>query len=302
LESLKKSRVTRSEAEGILHTLSPYHYVRSNGFTPYEWQAAVLRSGHKRKVINGARQAGKSTIVSAMPCHVAKHYPGSVSIIAAATEYQAFLDMQKVKEFIAHDQGYPDKERESDRLVTLSNGSWIMVIPATEKSARGPSAPRLILLDEASRIEDMVYTSGIMPMLTNNPECELIPVRPPHGRSGFFFKSFNNPRWERYEVKSPWKVIDAEFRLEEAEPEEEYRRKSAERGIKGFYSPRHEIQSEQEFNLGEMGPLMYRQEYGPEFVEPADQVFDYEDIERLRSSTAEGLDLEGIGEAEPLII
>jgi len=268
------------------------------GFTPYAWQKAILKSQHKRKVINGARQAGKSTIVSAKPCHIAKHYPESVSIIIAATEYQAFLDMAKVKEFIGHDPQYPRMERDNDRLIVLANGSWIMVVPATEKAARGPSAPRLILLDEASRIEDVVYKSGIIPMLTDNPECELINISTPNGKQGFFFHSFNNPNWERYEVRSPWEVIDAEFRLIPAEPEEEYQMKCAERGIIGFNSLRHRNQQEQEFNLREMGPLMYRQEYGPQFVEPEDQVFSYDDIERMMSNTVEPLDTEEIGEAE----
>ena len=298
----KSLQVTLSEAEELLHTLSPYHYIRSLGFHPYEWQEAVLRSPHKRKVINGARQAGKSTIVSAKPCHIAKYYPASVSLIVAATEQQAFYDMEKVKDFIAHDPQYPKVERDSDRLVTLANGSWIMVVPATEKAARGPSAPRLIMLDEASRIEDIVYRSGIIPMLTDNPQCELISISTPNGKDGFFFESFNNPKWERYEVRSPWDVIDIEFRLKPSAPEAEYRKQRAEQGIRGFYSPRHKNLEEQEFNLGEMGPLMYRQEYDVQFVEPEDQVFSYDDIERMMNNTTGGIDLGGIGEAEPLTI
>jgi hypothetical protein len=270
------------------------------GFAPYKWQADILKSPHKRKVINGARQAGKSTIVSAKPCHIAKYYPGSISLIVAATEQQAFYDMEKVKDFISHDRTYPETIRDSDRLVTLDNGSWIMVVPATERAARGPSAPMLILLDEASRIEDTVYSSGIIPMLTDNPGCELISISTPNGKRGFFFKSFNNPAWERYEVRSPWKVIDTEFRLIPAEPEEEYQRKRAEKGIQGYDSPRHRNKGEQEFNLGEMGPLMYRQEYGPEFVEPEDQIFNYDDIERMMGSKADPLIPDEIGEAEPL--
>jgi hypothetical protein len=297
---LKKLQVTKNEATELLFTLSPYHYVRSLGFKPYEWQTAILKSPRKRKTINGARQAGKSTIVSAKPCHTAKYYPGSVSLILAATEYQAFLDMEKVKDFIAHDTQYPKIDRDSDRLVTLANGSWIMVVPATEKGARGHSAPRLIMLDEASRIEDMVYRSGVIPMLTDNPECELINISTPHGRLGFFFDSCNNPNWERYEVRSPWEVIDLECRLEAAEPEELYRKKCAKKGIMGFYSPRHMNKEEQEFNLGEMGTIMYRQEYGVQFVEPEDQVFSYDEIERMMNSKAEPLIIDSIGEAEPL--
>jgi hypothetical protein len=294
--------VTRNEARELLYTLSPLHYIRSIGFHPYTWQEDVLRSGHMRKVINGARQAGKSTIISSKPCHTAKYFPGSVSLIVAATEFQAGLDMLKVKDFIAHDPDYPDRDRSSDSMIKLANGSWIMVVPATETSARGPSAPRLIILDEASRIEDIVYMSGIVPMLTDNKDCELALISTPHGREGFFFKAMNNPAWERYEVRSPWEAAGMDFTLTEGESEEAYRRRMVTRGIRAYYSPRHGNREEQEFNLGEMGPLMYRQEYGVEFVEPEDQVFSYKDIERMMEAKAGAIDLEEIGEAEPLTI
>lgn len=296
----KGLQATKNEAAELLYTLSPYHYIRSLGFKPYEWQKAILKSTHKRKWINGARQAGKSTIVSAKPCHVAKYKPESVSLILAATEYQAFLDMEKVKDFIAHDKNYPKIERSSDRLIMLANGSWIMVVPATEKAARGPSAPELILIDEASRVENIVYQSGIIPMLTDNPDCELIQISTPHGRLGFFFDAMNNPKWERYEVRSPWEVVDLEFRLEPAEAEAEYKRKCAEKGIIGFYSPRHRNKEEQEFNLGEMGTNMYLQEYGVQFIEPEDQVFGYDEIERMMNNGAEPFIVDDIEEAEPL--
>jgi hypothetical protein len=302
LRKAPDTRLSLPEAEGLLFTLSPLHYARSLGFSPYKWQEDVLKSAHRRKVVNGARQAGKSTIVSAKPCHIARFFPGSVSLVIAATEYQAFLDMQKIGAFIGLDRGYPGVERSSDRLIKLDNGSWIMVVPATEKAARGPSAPRLILLDEASRIEDVVYRSGVVPMLTDNPSCELVSISTPNGRDGFFFRSFRNPAWERYEVRSPWEVVDIDFRLREGEPEGAYRERLARQGVRGYYSPRHRDLGEQEFNLGEMGPLMYRQEYCAEFVEPEDQVFSYGDIERLRESAAGAVPLGGIGEAGALTI
>jgi hypothetical protein len=293
-------KLRRDEAEELLFTLSPLHYIRSLGFRPYKWQEDILKSGHRRKVINGARQAGKSTIVSVKPCHVAKYYPGSVSIIVAPTEQQAFYDMEKVKAFINSDAGYPAMKRSSDRLVMLENKSWILVVPATETSARGPSAPRLILLDEASRIEDAVYRSGILPMLNNSPECELISISTPNGQTGFFYESYGNPAWERYEVRSPWDVIDIECRLAGAEPEEKYRQRLAAKNIRGYYSPQHRDRGTQEFLLGEMGAYMYRQENLVEFVEPRDQIFSYDEIDRLRRSTARPIELDAIGTAEPL--
>jgi hypothetical protein len=95
-------------------------------------------------------------------------------------------------------------------------------------------------------------------------------------------------------------VIDLEFRLVEAVPEQVYRAARAKQDISAYYSPRHLKRDEQQMNLEEMGPLMYRQEYGCEFVEPEDQVFSYEDIEAAFNAQAEGLDMDVIGDAEGL--
>jgi hypothetical protein len=65
--------LTPEQRQWVYNALNPAEYVRALGFTPFDWQAEMLKSGHKRKVINGARQSGKSTIVSAKPCHIAKH-------------------------------------------------------------------------------------------------------------------------------------------------------------------------------------------------------------------------------------
>jgi hypothetical protein len=289
------------ETRDLLFTMSRLSYLRSLGFHCYGWQAAVIESDHRRKTINGARQAGKSTIVSLIPCHRAKYFRKSKSIVLGATERQAFLDMRKIKDFIAMDREYPDITRSSDVQIELANGSVITVVPATEKSARGDT-PDVIVGDESSRIEDDVYRSGVVPMLNDNAECEFIQISTPNGRLGFFYRSQQqNRRWERYEVRSPWDVLDLEYRLAPAMEEEEYRKRKAAAGILAYYSPRHRNLEEQQMALEEMGPMLYRQENCCEFVEPDDQVFGYDAIEAMFAAEAPPLDISGIPEAPPLI-
>jgi hypothetical protein len=288
----------RRELLDLFFTLSPLRYVVSLGLAPFAWQADILASEHRRKTINGARQAGKSTIISTKPCHRARFFPGSLSLVLAATERQAVEDMEKIKGFMAMDRDYPEIKRASDSLIELDNRSRIAVVPATETGARGYSSPDIIMLDEASRIEDPVYRSGIMPMLTDNEKCELVLISSPNGRSGFFFKSHQSVRWERYEVRAPWKVIDPDYRLVEGKPEAGYQEERARDGIRAYYSPRHRSLDEQQSNLEEMGPLMYRQEYCCEFVEPEDQVFGYDEIEAAFAGAAAGFDMDSIPEVE----
>ena len=279
--------MTRTESQQFilkqtLYGLSRAHYIESLGFTPFPWQKAVLTSRHKRKHINGSRQSGKSTIVSSVPCHSAKFYPKSLSIILAPTEKQATEDILKVKEFIASDPYYPEIKRDSQDEIALANKSRILVIPATERSARGYSKPRVIVLDEASRIPDEVYKSGVRPMLTDNSECELFAISTPNGKQGFFYESSNSERFERYEIRSPWQVDPRDnWNLVQYMEELVYQKMMADRGIQSWFSPRHFNLNEQLENLEAMGTQQYMQEYCCEFVEQEDMVFSYEDLDNM---------------------
>lgn len=275
-------------------------YLENLGWPPFPWQSAFLRSAAKRKCVNGTRQCGKSTIVSSVPAHKAKYSPKSLSIVVAPTKTQAKEDMIKANQFISLDRGYPKIIRNNDDEIELANGSRIIVVPATEASARGYSSPDIIILDEASRIPDEVYTSGIIPMLTDNAKCELIEISTPNGKSGFFYKAYHNATWERYEIRSPYTVDKNDpTRLAEYMPEERYRALKSSEGIYACYSPRHFDYVEQGANLIEMGMQMYLQEYCCEFVEPADAVFSYDDIANAfaKAGDIKPLDFD-IGEAE----
>ncbi len=279
---MKQSEALDMAMRETLYGLSRDHYVRSLGFKPFPWQSGVLSSRHKRKHINGSRQSGKSTIVSAVPCHSAKYYPNSLSIILAPTEKQATEDILKVKEFIASDPTYPELKRDSQDELALDNGSRILVIPATERSARGYSNPRVIVLDEASRIPDVVYKSGVRPMLTDNTECEMFAISTPNGKQGFFYESSKSDRFERYEIRSPWTVDPGDsWNLLKYMEELLYQEMMRDRNIAAWFSPRHFNLQEQLENLEAMGMQQYQQEYCCEFVEQEDMVFSYEELDGL---------------------
>lgn len=299
----RQDNAVRSAMREIAYGLSRPLYVASLGFTPFEWQKAVLQSRHRRKTINGARQSGKSTIVSAVPCHTAKYFPKSLNIILAPTEKQATEDILKVKDFISVDPTYPDIKSDSQDKIVLDNGSRIIVIPATERSARGYSNPRTLMLDESSRIPDVVYKSGVRPMLTDNPDCELFSISTPNGKQGFFYDSYTiSKRWEKYEIRSPWEVDqNDEWNLIPYMDEAAFREDRAKHGIAAWYSPRHYTLEEQIENLEAMGKQQYMQEYCCEFVEQEDMVFSYDEIERAFSQNVAGFDNEDVfGEAPSL--
>ena len=210
-----------------------------------------------RIIVNGARQAGKSTLMSGLPCHKARFSPGSLSIIIAADEKQAVEDMGRVRGFMSTDSDYPEITRASDELVQLENDARVVVVTGTVKAARGYSHPQIIMLDEASRIEDEVYASGVRAMLTNNPGCRLIAISTPFGKLGWFYRAWTRDHWERYEVRAPWDIEGAST-LVAAEDEVLFSKRCKAKGIRGYYSPRHLDWTEQQENLDEMGELWYR--------------------------------------------
>ena len=272
-------------------------YLKSIGFEPYEWQVAVCHDSSTKIIVNGARQSGKSTISSGLPCHMAKYKSKSLVIIEAPTEVQAGLNMEKIFDFMAHDRKYPKIERKSDSQILLANGSRIRVVCATDRSSRGYSAPDMIVLDEASRIEDVVYRSGVRPMLTNNASCELILISTPFGKDGFFYNAWNSDSeyWSKYEVRSPWTPDPVQqSKLTKHEPDEAFFTSRKKDKIKFYYSPRHNDFDEQQENLHEMGYQQYMQEYCCEFVETEHAAFSYQDIDTMFSAPFE--------EEEPLLV
>jgi len=290
------SPLPRGCLEDLANQLDPLRYTL--GLTPnrFLWQQRVLASTHKRKLINGARQSGKSTIIAAKPAHLGRFFYGCMAIVVGATEKQATEDMEKIKDYISRDPHYPRIVRDSDSLLETEHGTRILVVPATEKGARGYSNPDitgnrkidLIILDEAARIEDGVYRSGIRPMLTDNPWCELLAISTPNGREGFFYRAQASEQWEKYEIRAPWDVDDQAWDLLPAAlSEAQYQALRAKKGIQAFHSPRHLDQKEQLDNLEEMGPRLFRQEYLVEFVEPEMQVFAYDHIERAFSDAVQ---------------
>lgn len=261
----------KSLVDDLKYTLSPALWLESLGMELYQWQRDVLDLEVRRGLINGARQAGKSTLVSGIPTHAAKYHPGSLSVILGATEKQAVEDMEKIKALAAMDPDYPAIKRDSDSIFELDNHSRILVIPATEKGARGFSQPLRIILDEASRIEDPVYQSGVRAMLTANKRAQLVMISTPNGRRGFFPRAYNSDNWTRFEVYAPWEVRNgALIRAKKL--------RSKVPGVRYYESPRHMDQGEMEEHLHEMGELMFKQEYLVEFVEPEDQAFGYDEI------------------------
>ena len=86
---------------------------------------------------------------------------------------------------------------DNEMSLALPNGSRIVGLPGNEATIRGFSAVRLLLVDEASRVEDEMYLA-VRPMLAVS-DGALWLMSTPFGKRGFFYETWahGGPEWER---------------------------------------------------------------------------------------------------------
>lgn len=171
------------------------------GFTPDSVQGRVLDPAIARGILNCSRQWGKSTIVAVKAVHHALFRPGSLTVIAAPSGRQSGELFAKARDFLL-DMGIrlrnDGRNRES---VVLPNRSRIVAIPAVERTTRGFSKVSLLLIDEASRVDDELYLA-LRPMIATAENPILWLLSTPHGQQGFFYREWSNParKWARISV------------------------------------------------------------------------------------------------------
>ncbi len=182
-----------------------------------EMQEKVLRSSAKRLLLNCHRQWGKSLISAMKGLHRAIYYPGSLILLLSPSLRQSSELFRKVSECCMMVKELPEKVEDSKLFLKFANGSRIISLPGREGTVRGYSGASLIIVDEASRVEDSLYLS-IRPMLSVSLG-DLMLISTPQGKRGFFYEIWkDNNIWKKYKVtadKCPH--ISKEFLKEEKE-------------------------------------------------------------------------------------
>jgi hypothetical protein len=227
----------------------PSLLMEAAGLTPDPWQARALRSEAKRLLILAPRQSGKSTTTSLIALHPALFQDGSLILLVSKSERQSLELFRKVVEMY-HRLGDPvPLTRELTFSIELSNRSRVIALPGDPSTIRGFSGPWLVVVDEAALVDDALFTA-VLPMLAVS-QGRLVALSTPFGRRGFFCEQWENgdPVWERITATATeCPRIDPAFL-------EEQRRL--------------------------LGPRMFAQEFGCEFVEAVDQVFSTDSIEAI---------------------
>src|SRR5215208_1496350 len=236
------------------------------GIVPDAWQKEFLRSSADRVLLNCSRQSGKSTMSAVIALHRALYYPGSLVLCLAPALRQSQELFGKVADFY-RDLGRPVAPQGERKLsLELENGSRIITLPGSEKTIRGFSGAALLLVDEASRVDDALYFA-IRPMLAVSGGA-LVMLTTPYGKRGVFYEEWLSEAgaeagssaggaWEKFEVPaSQCPRISETFLMEEEES---------------------------------LPPFIFRQEYKCSFEETEDQVFTTDLIDRAVTSEVKPL-------------
>lgn len=243
-------------ARDLSRALRPGSVMFEAEMQPDRWQTEILVSEHPRHLLLCSRQSGKSTTVACLAVQTALFDPGLILMIAPA-ERQSKELFRKAKDIYLALEHVPEITQESTRSMELANGSRIVALPGTEHTLRGFSAPRLICIDEAARVEDELY-HAVAPMLAVS-KGRLVALTTPYGQRGWFFEAWNGGEdyWQRTLIKaSDCPRIEPDWLEEEK---------------------------------GMIGDWAFRQEYLCEFVDTDEQFFSSALIEAAISTEVEAL-------------
>lgn len=174
------------------------------------WQAGSLRLDRRTSVIVAPRQTGKSRSLAVLALHGAFRRRGQRVLIVSAGEDAARRLLGEVKAIAA---GSPllagSVVDELAGLVTLSNGSEIRSVPASERQIRG-WAVDLLIIDEAALLDDDLILGAALPTTAARPEARIVLASSPLGAGGAFY-DFARRGWSGSEHVAAfrWRLVDA---------------------------------------------------------------------------------------------
>lgn len=230
----------------LAETLDPVRMAQRLGTDPDPWQAQAIRSAAPRSALNVHRQGGKSEVARIKALHQAVYRPGSTVVVASPSQRQSLELFRRIT------AGYGALGRpipvvtENLSTLELANGSRILALPGDPETIRGIPAVHLLVIDEASRVSDELFTA-VSPMLATTGG-QLLAISTPAGRRGWWFKAVT-------EAKRNWQVTTV-------------RASESTRLAPEFLAQERD----------DMPELDYRQEYECEFVEGAGSLFSADDV------------------------
>lgn len=158
-----------------------------------EWQRELLAHDGNLLLCTG-RQVGKTTIFSIKAAEYLVRHPNSRIIIVSLTEDQAKLIIVMILDYL--EKHYKTeigkgKDKPTQNKVTLKNKAVALARPVgnTGDAVRGFTGD-ILIIDEASRMPELVWTAGKPTLLTTAGQIWICST--PAGKKGYFWEAFQN--------------------------------------------------------------------------------------------------------------
>jgi hypothetical protein len=258
LRELAAARQAAAPSPALLELKAdPSRILSRAGMTPDPWQAELLRRPCSPTLLLAARQGGKSLAAAALALREALFRPASLVLILSPTLRQSG-EIFREKVLLLYDGlGATVAEvRRTALELRLANGSRVVSLPENEAGVRGYSGVRLLVIDEAARVDDALYLA-VRPMLAVS-HGSLIALSTPFGQRGWFYEAWDRePGWRKVAVPvSECQRITPDFLAEEE---------------------------------AKMGPRWFRQEYHLSFEAAVGSAFSPEAVDRALAAGPEPL-------------
>jgi hypothetical protein len=166
-----------------------------------------------------SRQSGKSQVSAALALKAALTEPGALVLLLSPTLRQSAELYLKVLD-LYRKLGRPVptvRPKDNALKLELVNGSRVIALPGVEATVRSFSSVRLLIVDEAARVDDDLYRS-VRRMLAVSGGS-LVAVSSAYAKLGFFYEEWIGTRaWKRVHITADQcPRITPEFLAEERE-------------------------------------------------------------------------------------
>lgn len=187
-------------ALSLAEALDPVTFARGRGFVAEPWQADLLRTVSPRVVVPCARQVGKTQTTSYRSIHTAVNTPDRDVLIISPSQRQSDEMLLRIASIYRGMHEAPKLKRDNTSEMVLANGSRILSLPGTEGTVRGFSNIKLLIIDEAARVDDEVFAS-VLPMVGS--DGQILAMSTPWGQRGWFWQLCDEAPgngWESHRV------------------------------------------------------------------------------------------------------
>lgn len=173
-------------------------FEQATGLAPLAWQIQYLRQVGNVAVLKG-RQTGASTAAAIACIHLVLYHPDVNAIVISPSQRQSQEIAKKARAGLRRLN--VQLVEDSASVLRLRNGSRIVSLPGSPRSARGWSG-KLLILDECAYLEDATIVAARA--LVAATAGRTIAQSTPAGESGTFYDLIqaDDPEWTRFTIRS----------------------------------------------------------------------------------------------------